>query len=121
MMKTISTAALPLLGALLLVGCTSQQVCQRNYECADKPGDDYIAVCQAVYDGSLNALRANKEDECHLVAEMKERFDACSAQLDSCRERERIGSRNYDGECEDEHDDYLDALSDAGLECGTLD
>lgn len=124
-MKTLSTAVLPVLVSVLaaftLAGCTSQQVCQRAYECADDPDDDFIAVCQARYDGTLRALRVNKEEECHVLADMKERFDLCSAQLDSCRDRERAGSAAYDGECEDEHDDYLDALKEAGNECSTLD
>lgn len=121
MRKILTIALFPLLGALLFTGCTADQVCQRNYECADDPGDDYIAICKVRYDGALRALRANKEEECHILAEMKERFDQCSAQLDSCRERSRAGKRNYDGECENEHDDYLDALEDVGRECSTLD
>lgn len=121
-MKTISLTLSALFVLVCTSGCLSQSYCQRAAECADDPpGQDFERICQARYDGTLNALRANKEDECHELARAKEAFDACSVQLDDCREFNRAGSRNYDGECEDEHDAYRDALEDVDNECGTLD
>lgn len=120
--KTISMTLSALFVLACTSGCLSQTYCQRAAECEDDPpGEDFVRVCQARYDGTVSALRANKEDECHALANAKETFDACSAQLDDCDEFQRAGSNNYDGECEDEHDAYMDALEDAENECGTLD
>ena len=115
----LGSAALILLA---LSGCTAQALCERSREClSDPPGDDYVAVCQARYDGQVNAYRANKEEECHVLADAKLAFDACRAQLDDCDDFNESDDREYNGECEDEHDNYFDALEDAEQECGTLD
>lgn len=121
-MKTLSTTLLAVLALMSLSGCLAQSYCTRAAECADDPpGEDFVAVCQARYEGTLNALRANKEDVCHEVARAKEAFDSCRTQLDGCRDFNRGAGGDYDGECENERDDYIDALQDAENECGTLD
>ena len=74
-------------------------------------------MCEPRYNGGLRALRANKEDECHELAAAQETYDACRSQLD-CNDYNE-GDNN--GECEDERDDYYDAIQDAESECGTLD
>lgn len=107
-----------LLAAPLFAGCLSQAYCSKAAECAsDPPGEDFERVCQTKYEGGLRALRANKEDECHELAAAQEVYDACRAQLDCDDFRES----DNNGECDDERDDFIDALQDAESECGTLD
>jgi hypothetical protein len=101
-----------------MLGCSAQAACEKQKECAsDPPGEDFVRICQITYDGQINALRANKEDECHDLANAKLAYDACTSQLDCDDYREA----DHNGECEDERDDYFDAFQDAETECGTLD
>lgn len=125
-----------LTAAFLLVsvaGCTSQAYCDRVAECRDSaPGEDFVEVCKATYDGSIRALRANKEEECHILADTRLAFDGCMSaqecgdfiQNPGCSDDDR---RDIPRDCRDLWDDYCDAVRDtrpdrdrAG-ECGTLD
>ncbi len=122
--STLFLAGGALLGTFALSGCTpAQAVCERARECQpDPPGEDFVAICQTRYDGQLNAYRANKEEECHVLADAKLALDACRAQIDDCDDFNDSDERGYDGnECEQEHDDYFDAFDDVEQECGTLD
>lgn len=120
--KATLTLAVVLLAALAGGGCTAQALCERARECAnDPPGEDFVRVCQTRYEGQIRAYRANKEEECHILADRKLAFDACRAQLDDCDDFHDSDDRDYNGDCDNEHDDYFDALEDAEQECGTLD
>lgn len=121
-MNRLTLRGLLCLAALLTVplasGCLAQSYCSKVAECAsDPPGADFENICAAKYEGGLRALRANKEDECHELAQFQEIYDSCRSQLDCDDFRE--GDNN--GECDDERDDFFDALQDAESECGTLD
>lgn len=109
----------------LVFGCTpSGAFCERQRECAsDPPGEDFIAICTATYDGQIRALRANKEEECQSVADAKMRYDACVVQLEDCEDflEAAFSPSAHEGDCKDEAKDYLDALKDAESECSTLD
>ena len=112
---TLAAAAASL---VVLSACTGNAICTKQAEClSDPPGADFIAVCETRYSGGLRALRANKEDECHELAATQEAFDACRSQLD-CND---FNEGDNNGECDDERDDFFDALRDAQSECGTLD
>lgn len=113
-------AAAAALGLFALSGCTGQAFCEKRRECAaDPPGADFVRICVINYDGQLSALGANKEDECHALADAKLRYDACVAQLD-CRD---FNEPDHNGECDDEREGFFDALEDAegGIECSTAD
>lgn len=114
--------AVPFVAATLCLGsagCSpAQALCAKEKECeSDPPGEEFMAVCTLRYDGEIRALRANKEEECHLLAEAKLRYDACRAQLDCDDYKES----DLNGECEEEADAYVEAFQDADNECGTFD
>lgn len=118
-MRPVKTLSLVVaLFAVTASGCVAQAYCEKRRECAsDPPGADYVSVCQAVYDGQTNAYRANKEEECHILAEARLVYDSCRAQLE-CRD---FNEDDHNGECDNERDAYRDAFDDAEQECGTLD
>jgi hypothetical protein len=91
-------------------GCTAQAICEKEKECAsDPPGEDYINVCSTRYQGEIDALNANKEDECKDLAVAKTNLDACRAQLD-CDDYEES---DLGGNCDDELDEFEEAYEDA--------
>lgn len=99
-------------------GCTAQNLCAKKAECADEEGDDLAedspSVCQANYNGGLAALRANEEEECHILADAQEALDACRASL-KCDD---FVESDFGGECDDQLDAYNDAREDVdGNEC----
>jgi hypothetical protein len=137
-MKT-PTRLRPLRAVLLLAslaalgGCTAQAYCDRVAECRqDAPGEDFVEICKITYDGQIRALRANKEDVCHILADAKLAFDSCMAAQDcedfratpGCSDDDR---RDIPRDCRDPWDDFCDALRDTrpdptrASECGTAD
>jgi hypothetical protein len=118
MTMKFTTTALALAAFVGLSGCTAQNLCAKKAECADEEGDDLAddspSVCQANYNGNLNALRANEEEECQILANAQEALDACRAGL-TCDD---FFKSDFGGECDDQVDDYEDALNDIdGFEC----
>jgi hypothetical protein len=93
----------------------SRGFCQAAGECDDDnasvflggfdivgPSDDSIEVCVAQQDGFLRQLRANEEKACHEAA------DACDG----------LRSPAFNSNpCDDELDDFQDALRDADGDC----
>ncbi len=118
-MKTLFVTAL-LVATAALTGCTSQALCEKDAECRDDPpGDDYVRICTIQFDGNIRALRANKEEECHALADAQEALGACKAQL-KCDD---YVEGDLGGECDDQLDDFNDAFDDAenGSECSSRD
>jgi hypothetical protein len=105
-------------------GCTTQAVCAKTKECAsDPPGEEFERICVIEADGMIKALRANKEEECHILADAYLAFWACTAQqkcsdFEDCRER---GDPDDCDECEDVRRDLDDAKEDADDECSARD
>ncbi|MCC7073915.1 MAG: hypothetical protein IT383_21585 [Deltaproteobacteria bacterium] len=112
------TLAAPLtLTALIVSGCVANNLCAKRQECNDSLEDDSYAVCVEDYNAGINALRANKEEECYELAAAQLAYDACRAALD-CDDFEE---GDLGGKCDDERDDYEDALGDADNECTSWD
>lgn len=111
------------LGAILAVAlgnvaCTAQAYCEKKRECAaDPPGEDYVRICTINYDGQLRSYEVNREEECQVLATAKRRYDSCTSALD-CTDFNEV---DHNGQCDDERDEYLDALQDAEAECTTFD
>gem|GEM_PF-1892160 len=105
--------------SFFVMACSSSgALCEKEKECmSDPPGEDFVSICTIKADGQLRALNANKEEECHLVASTLSALNACRAQLD-CDDYNEF---DYGGHCDDELDDYLDAVEDADNECTALD
>jgi hypothetical protein len=118
-------------GALALVGaCTSpaRGFCEAHADCErdflgvvipDLAGDadDSVDVCTVQQDGSVQALRANEEEECQVAAEKLEIFMACIATEFA---DDNDGCDVLESKCEDERDDVNDALDDIdGNECNS--
>jgi hypothetical protein len=79
--------------------------------------DDSVNVCTVEMDGQVRALRANEEAECQEAADKLEVFMAC---ISAAFAEEKDGCDVFDNECEDELDDFQDALADIdGGECGS--
>lgn len=117
-MKSTTTTLVLAAFIVSLGGCTAQNFCAKKAECADEEGDDLAedspSVCQANYNGSLAALRANKEEACHVFADAAEALDACRAGL-KCDD---FVEPDFGRECDDQLDAYNDARDDIdGLEC----
>ena len=92
------------------MGCTAQAICEKEKECAsDPPGEDYVQVCTARYNGEVDTLNANKEDECLALSAAKTRLDACRAQLDC----DDYDESDLGGNCDDELDEFEEAYEDA--------
>ena len=109
-----------LLLALLVVtatGCVSNNLCAKRHECNNNLEDDSYSVCVESYNAGINMLRANKEEECQVVADTQLALDACRAALD-CDDFEE---GDMGGKCDNELDDYNDALRDADNECSSFD
>ena len=107
--------------ALLVVsaaGCTAQNLCNRIAECSEEEdidvSDDAPAVCVAEYNGALDALNANDEEECRALASAQLTLDACKTGL-SCDD---LFEADLGKECDEELDDYEDAREKVdGDEC----
>lgn len=105
-----------LLSALLVVagsvGCTGQNLCNRVAECraddGDSLADDSTAVCVANYNTGLDALNANEEEECHILASAIAAVDACRAGL-SCDDFEED---DLGRECDEQLNDLEEAVED---------
>ena len=98
-------------------GCVGNNYCAKRQECNNDLEDDSYGVCVESYSGNINALRANKEEECQVLADALLAFDACRASLD-CDDFEE---GDLGGQCDDELDDYEDAARDAEGECSSFD
>jgi hypothetical protein len=115
MMNHRSTAPLFLLSLLVLpllggANCQDRAFCEKVAECADDPpGEDYVDICTTQRGTEIAALAANDEEECQVLASAVAALNACRAQLDCDDFREA----DYGGQCDDELDDYQDALDDA--------
>lgn len=103
--------------AFVATGCVGNNLCAKRQECNNDLEDDSYGVCVESYNGGVNALRANKEEECQKLADAQLAFDACRAALD-CDDFEE---GDLGGKCDDELDDYEDALGDAEGECSSFD
>lgn len=103
--------------AAVAAGCVGNNYCAKRQECNNDLEDDSYGVCVEQYNAGVNALRANKEEECQEVASALLAFDACRAALD-CDDFEES---DLGGKCDDELDDYEDAIRDAEGECSSFD
>ncbi len=119
--NTLLSKSLVLLMAVLptLVGCSVGQVlCQKQEECSnDAKGKEFVEVCSIQYDGSINALRANKETSCQDLANAQLALDACRAALDC----DDFNESDLGGKCDKELENLNDANDDAGSECNEFD
>ncbi len=113
----VTIAAMLALTASLTSGCVANALCAKRQECNDSLEDDSYAVCVEDYNAGIAALRANKEEECHEVAAAQLAYDACRAGLD-CDDFEE---GDLGGKCDDERDDFEDAVRDADNECSSWD
>jgi hypothetical protein len=117
----------PLLLSLVVVvvvaGCTAQNVCNRTAQCLDEEADtelepDSTAVCIAQFDGRIEALRANEEDDCHVLADAVIALANCQAGLDC----DDFVEADLGGKCDDQLDDLEDAQEDVSNgECTSQD
>lgn len=109
------------LSGFAMSGCTGQALCEKRKECnSNPPAEDFVRICATEYDGAIRGLRANKEDECHALANAQLAYDACRVQLDC----DDFNDAEHNGECDRELDAYLDAWDDAdGVlgECSVFD
>lgn len=123
--------------ALGAAGCTpARTYCEAQAECDDLQArpplgldlvgadNDSVDVCVANVDGTLATLRANEEAICQEAAQAYEIYMACVARVftdepgDACDALSLplpFGGRS--NPCDDELDDYFDALGDAGDDC----
>jgi hypothetical protein len=113
-----------LFAAGLFGGCTTQAFCAKQKECAsDPPGEEFERICAIEVDGFLRQLRANKEEECHKLADAYVAHQACLSQMDCDDYRDCVNSGDPDDcrECEDSRRDLDDAWDDADDECSARD
>ncbi|OGQ17489.1 MAG: hypothetical protein A2138_26240 [Deltaproteobacteria bacterium RBG_16_71_12] len=103
--------------SVVVGGCVGNNLCAKKQECNDSLEDDSYGVCVESYNGGIAALRANKESECQELAVAMLAYDACRAALD-CDDFEEA---DLGGKCDDERDDFEDAINDADLECTSFD
>jgi hypothetical protein len=110
-------SALVLAIASSMSACTSQNLCSREFECREnRPDDDFVNVCATKRDVALRSLRANKEEECFVLADAIERLDACRASLDC----DDFFEADLGQKCDEELEDFDDAR-DVGRECSSTD
>ncbi len=107
----------------LTSSCTTQNFCAKRTECEAQENDrdledDSTRVCAAQFDARINALRANEEQDCQVLADAELALAACQAGL-KCDD---FFESDLGGECDDEIDDVDDARGDAdGLQCTAQD
>ena len=65
----IITRVALMLCAVVATGCVGNNYCAKRQECNNDLEDDSYGVCVESYSGNINALRANKEEECHVLAD----------------------------------------------------
>ncbi len=100
--------------------CEAHADCSRDFfgiEIPDEAGSapDSVEVCVVNQEGRVRALRANEEEECHRAADALEIFMAC---VGDAFGREGDGCDALEDNCEDERDDFQDALQElSGNEC----
>ena len=128
-MKTFSRAALVALVAVFAAtafvgGCnTAQNYCAKREECLREDLDtdlepDSTRVCAVEIDGQIATLRANEEDDCHILADALVALRNCQAGL-KCDD---FFEGDLGGECDDQLDNFEDARDDAdGLTCTAQD
>ena len=114
------------LGVGLGAGCDPYDAyCGRVEQCANDdedgfdevdPDDDYRGVCAAQLRANERVLRANDEEECQVMADAYRLYTACLANLDCNDLNDEV--RQAD-KCENERDDYDDAVDDADGDCQT--
>jgi hypothetical protein len=124
--STISVCALPraarttvstmLLASLAcLASCSGGDFfCRKQAQCLAEEGfpeleDDSVGVCVVQYNGSIAALRANEEPECHVLADAILAVDACRAGLDC---NDFFEQDDFSEACDNVLDDLDDALDD---------
>lgn len=103
--------------AAISSGCVGNSFCSKRQECNTSLEDDSYGVCVENYNGNINALRANEEQDCQILADAQLALDACRASLD-CDDFEEA---DLGGKCDDEIDDVQDAQRDADGECSSFD
>lgn len=115
--RSLSFFALVVLAAGALgAGCApGNALCAKQQECDDSLEEDTFGVCVEQYNAGINALRANEEPECQVLADAQLTFDACRAQLD-CNDFEEGDFRD----CDKELDNLQDAFEDADGQCSSF-
>jgi hypothetical protein len=111
--------------ALALAGCNDlpARYCALGGECDDPilmalydpvPGSspDSVDVCTVNQETFLAALRANREDICHRMAEAWEEWMLCVVEEDTCR-----SFRQGEPDCKDERREFDELARDAGNRC----
>ncbi len=129
------------LALVALVGCSNARgFCAAAGECDEEramlggfdsvgSSDDSIEVCVVQQDGYLRHLRANEEQECHEAAVAWDAYMACVATVfanegvDEACDALSNTLLVDDHPCENELDDYFDALGDAdnGQDCSAAE
>lgn len=113
----LAFVTLALIGAAS-AGCVANARCAQIQECNDTLEPDSEAVCVAEYNATIDALRANNEEECLVLADAILRFDSCLTQLE-CNDLD--DDADVEDACGDERDDLRDARDDAGDECSSFE
>lgn len=116
-MRTLQIIA-TLVVAVSSIGCTAQNLCNREMECREKDdqkvSDDDAAVCTAQANAYIDSLRANEEPECQALADAEIAVANCKATLDC----DDFIESDLGQKCEPELDDLKDARDDVdGDEC----
>ena len=99
----------------------NESLCAKYKQCAEdgedgfeniNDDDDFQGVCSATLKGNDRILLANEEPECDVIVEKSRALNGCLAGLacDDLAEGK---------ECDDERDDYAEAVKDADGECQT--
>jgi hypothetical protein len=109
---------LALAAVLPTVACNpGDAMCAKVEECFDDDvdfEDDFQAICQEENRAQEDILRANEEDDCHVLADTKNAWYACLNGLE-CNDLE--DELQEADECEDQYDDYVDAQQDVDDDC----
>jgi hypothetical protein len=123
MKKAAAVVVVALFPFVIGASCTANSICSKRAQCLDEESDidledDSTRVCIAEYEASLNALNANEEDDCHVLASAQIALDNCRAGLDC----DDFLEDDLGGKCDDQLDDLQDAFEDiSGLECTAQD
>ncbi|MDP2346057.1 MAG: hypothetical protein Q8O67_34285 [Deltaproteobacteria bacterium] len=103
--------------------CTASSFCNKRAQCLEEEEnidleDDSTRVCVAEYEGALNALFANEEEDCHTLANAQLALDNCRSGLDC----DDFLESDLGGKCDDQLDDLEDAFEDiSGFQCSAQD
>jgi len=116
--STVLSIAAAVAVAVLTSACTANSICAKRKECNEDLEDDSVGVCIEEFNTGINALRANKEEVCHILADAQLALSACAASLD-CDDFEEA---DLGGKCDDERDNFEDAIEDAADgDCSSFD